>query len=180
MSFKTTLFAAIDAAVMLSFNGHPVEARENDAQSLILGNSCDEFLAVVKDQPITIDIEGVSTVTLCSSEDYPDLVTPTAKGTAQMMFRSYRPLQIEDMASDNSTSQPGAAPASDLTPEEQEADENLALEEKITAFMADRIENGQLDLEDIPLRLARYGLQHRQSFIDEMNERMAMAENAEG
>ena len=50
-------------------------------------------------------------------------------------------------------------------------------EEQLSAFMLKRIENGQIHLEDIPGRLARYGLMERNAFIDEMRERMTSAEN---
>lgn len=50
-------------------------------------------------------------------------------------------------------------------------------EEQLSAFMLQRIENGQIQPEDIPVRLARYGLMERNAFIDEMRERMTSAEN---
>lgn len=48
-------------------------------------------------------------------------------------------------------------------------------EDELANFMSQRIENGDLDLEDIPVRLARYGLMEPNAFIDEMLERMAQA-----
>jgi len=45
-------------------------------------------------------------------------------------------------------------------------------EEALTNFMLQRIENGNLDLGDIPARLASYGLMEPQNFIAEMRERM--------
>ena len=50
-------------------------------------------------------------------------------------------------------------------------------EEQLSAFMLKRIENGQIHLGDIPVRLARYGLMERNAFMDEMRERMTSAEN---
>ena len=41
-----------------------------------------------------------------------------------------------------------------------------ALESEIAAFMQQRIEDGNLGAEDIPLRLARYGLMAPEDFID--------------
>ena len=51
-----------------------------------------------------------------------------------------------------------------------------ALEAEIAAFMQQRIEDGNLGAEDIPLRLARYGLMAPEDFVDEMRERMGMAD----
>lgn len=48
-------------------------------------------------------------------------------------------------------------------------------EDEIADFMQQRIEDGDLDLEDIPVRLARYGLMDPADFINEMRERMAGA-----
>ncbi len=56
-----------------------------------------------------------------------------------------------------------------------------ALEAEIAAFMQQRIEDGDLDAEDIPVRLARYGLMASDAFVAEMRERMEMAdEEAQG
>lgn len=49
-------------------------------------------------------------------------------------------------------------------------------EETLTRFMSQRIENGDLALEDIPNRLARYGLLEPHKFVGEMRERIEMAE----
>ena len=49
-------------------------------------------------------------------------------------------------------------------------------EDELTEFMADRIENGDIDLGDLPRRLARYGLMSPASFAAEMDERMQNAE----
>lgn len=49
-------------------------------------------------------------------------------------------------------------------------------EEQLTRFMSHRIENGDLALEDIPNRLARYGLLEPHNFVNEMRERIEMAE----
>jgi len=45
-------------------------------------------------------------------------------------------------------------------------------EEVVADFMLQRIENGDLALEDIPVRLARYGSMEPNAFVDEMRERM--------
>lgn len=47
-------------------------------------------------------------------------------------------------------------------------------EDAIAAFMRQRIEDGNLHAEDIPTRLARYGLMPSDAFISEMRERMEM------
>ncbi|AUT46324.1 hypothetical protein [Achromobacter sp. AONIH1] len=52
------------------------------------------------------------------------------------------------------------------------------LEAEIAAFMQQRIEDGNLGAEDIPLRLARYGLMAPEAFADEMRERMGMDDDA--
>lgn len=49
-------------------------------------------------------------------------------------------------------------------------------EEEIADFMLQRIEGGDLDLGDIPIRLARYGLMDPADFTIEMRERMEMME----
>ncbi len=49
-------------------------------------------------------------------------------------------------------------------------------EDALANFMLQRIENGDLALEDIPVRLARYGLMEPGAFVDEMRERMELAE----
>ncbi|HEX7982417.1 MAG TPA: hypothetical protein VF616_02765 [Duganella sp.] len=53
-----------------------------------------------------------------------------------------------------------------------------ALEAEIAAFMQQRIGDGNLCAEDIPLRLASYGLMAPEDFIDEMRERMGMEDDA--
>lgn len=45
-------------------------------------------------------------------------------------------------------------------------------EEKLSSFMLQRIESGGLALEDIPVRLAQYGLMEPHAFVDEMRERI--------
>lgn len=45
-------------------------------------------------------------------------------------------------------------------------------EDELAAYMLMRVESGDLDLEDIPTRLARYGLMERDAFLAEMHERM--------
>lgn len=45
-------------------------------------------------------------------------------------------------------------------------------EDHLVKHMLESIESGNLALEDIPLRLARYGLMEPAAFIDEMRERM--------
>ncbi|MDX9718921.1 MAG: hypothetical protein RBT67_16260, partial [Thauera sp.] len=52
------------------------------------------------------------------------------------------------------------------------------LEAEIAAFMQQRIEDGNLGAEDIPVRLARYGLMAPEAFADEMRERMGMDDDA--
>lgn len=54
--------------------------------------------------------------------------------------------------------------------------ERDALAAKIAAFMRQRIKDGDLDAEGIPVRLARYGLMTPEAFADEMRERMEMAQ----
>ncbi|MPM78716.1 hypothetical protein SDC9_125727 [bioreactor metagenome] len=49
-------------------------------------------------------------------------------------------------------------------------------EDEIAAFMRQRIEDGNLAAEDIPVRLARYGLMASDAFVAEMRERMDMAD----
>lgn len=49
-------------------------------------------------------------------------------------------------------------------------------EGEVADFMRQRIENGQLQPEDIALRLARYGLMEVPAFVAEMRERMETAE----
>jgi hypothetical protein len=50
---------------------------------------------------------------------------------------------------------------------------NVSLsEDDLAKFMLQRIENGDLALEDIPVRLARYGLMEPSAFVAEMRERM--------
>jgi hypothetical protein len=48
-------------------------------------------------------------------------------------------------------------------------------EDEVAAFMLQRIEDGNLSLEDIPVRLARYGLMEPDDFVAEMRERMEVA-----
>lgn len=50
-------------------------------------------------------------------------------------------------------------------------------EEDLADFMLRRIENGQIGVEDIPLRLARYGIMEPSDFISEMRERMETEDN---
>lgn len=53
-------------------------------------------------------------------------------------------------------------------------DVKLPSEDELAAFMRRRLENGELAAEDIPVRLARYGLMQPQSFVEEMCERMEL------
>lgn len=47
---------------------------------------------------------------------------------------------------------------------------------ELANFMRQRIDNGEWDLEeDIPVRLARYGLMEPNAFVDEMRERMELS-----
>lgn len=48
-------------------------------------------------------------------------------------------------------------------------------EAEITWFMHERIRQGGLAMDDIPARLARYGLMEPGAFVAEMRERMAAA-----
>lgn len=49
-------------------------------------------------------------------------------------------------------------------------------EDAIADFMLQRIENGDLPVEDIPSRLARYGIMDSVAFRSEMQERMELAQ----
>jgi len=46
-------------------------------------------------------------------------------------------------------------------------------EERIVRFIHDAIENGNMDAEDLPAKIARYGLMDPADFADEMRERIA-------
>jgi hypothetical protein len=48
-------------------------------------------------------------------------------------------------------------------------------EQRITRLMAHRIETGELAPDDIPVRLARYGLMNPNAFVAEMIERIKPA-----
>lgn len=48
-------------------------------------------------------------------------------------------------------------------------------EDELAAFMSRRIEDGEWRLEDISVRLARYGQMESTAFIAEMRERMQLA-----
>jgi hypothetical protein len=52
---------------------------------------------------------------------------------------------------------------------------NPLSEGEVADFMLQRIESGALGLDDIPLRLARYGLMESHEFVSEMRERMENA-----
>lgn len=56
---------------------------------------------------------------------------------------------------------------------------NPLTEEELADFMLQRIENGDLGAEEIPLRLARYGLMETHEFVAEMRERMENAKAGE-
>lgn len=58
------------------------------------------------------------------------------------------------------------------------ANSSDALEAEIAVFIRQRIEDGNLGPEDIPLRLARYGLMAPEAFADEMRERMGLDDDA--
>lgn len=45
-------------------------------------------------------------------------------------------------------------------------------EEQITAFMRQQIQDGNMSIEDLAARLARYGLMESPEFLAEMHERM--------
>jgi hypothetical protein len=72
--------------------------------------------------------------------------------------------EVADCACDVSVPPP-APPAAELD----------VLEAEIAAFMRQRMMDGDLSAEDIPRRLARYGLMAPGDFIDEMRERLEMA-----
>ena len=50
-------------------------------------------------------------------------------------------------------------------------------EDELADYMIQRIDSGDLALEDIPVRLARYGLMKPAAFVNEMAERMGMKEH---
>jgi hypothetical protein len=74
--------------------------------------------------------------------------------------------EVADCACDVSVTPP-APPAAGLD----------VLEAEIAAFMRQRMMDGDLPAEDIPLRLARYGLMAPGDFIDEIGERREMAQD---
>lgn len=51
-------------------------------------------------------------------------------------------------------------------------------EDELASFMRQRIVNGDWALDDIPVRMARYGLMEPYAFVDEMRERMESAKGA--
>lgn len=51
-------------------------------------------------------------------------------------------------------------------------------EVELSDFMLQRIENGDLALEDLPVRLARYGLMEPTAFVYEMRQRMELSKEA--
>jgi hypothetical protein len=63
----------------------------------------------------------------------------------------------------------------DVSEQPSEAESDTLVTE-IASFMRQRIEDGNLNAEDIPVRLARYGLMAPEAFADEMRERMGMAD----
>ncbi len=50
---------------------------------------------------------------------------------------------------------------------------------RVASFMLQRAENGDLALDDIPVRLARYGLMEPNAFVAEMRERMKLSKSDE-
>lgn len=64
--------------------------------------------------------------------------------------------------------------ATDVAGAGQAAEQVPLSEEEITAFMRRRIEDGEWDAEDIPVRLARFGLMDPAQFMAEMAERIAL------
>ncbi len=54
------------------------------------------------------------------------------------------------------------------------------IEAEMTRFMRSRIENMEIDPEDIPSRLSRYGLMPPSAFVAEMRERMVFQEDGDG
>jgi len=67
-----------------------------------------------------------------------------------------------------------ASRALKLLCEGHDGQEELLSEEALTSFMVKRIDNGDLHVEDIPCRLARYGLMDPREFSDEMRDRMQL------
>lgn len=61
------------------------------------------------------------------------------------------------------------------SPNNAQHEHEMLGEDEATRFLSQRIEEGDIDLEDIPLRMARYGLMDPESFSAEMAERMALA-----
>ncbi|MUI72518.1 hypothetical protein GNQ44_33390 [Pseudomonas aeruginosa] len=57
--------------------------------------------------------------------------------------------------------------------------DDAALETEIASFMRQRIEDGNLGAEDIPVRLARYGLMVPEAFVSEMRERMGVGDGSD-
>ncbi|KDC16451.1 hypothetical protein L542_5195 [Bordetella bronchiseptica F-1] len=55
----------------------------------------------------------------------------------------------------------------------------LKLEAEIADFLRQRIEDGNLYAEDVPARLARYGLMPPEAFVSEMRERMGLDDGDE-
>ncbi|ABM41631.1 hypothetical protein QYG06_10095 [Xanthomonas euvesicatoria] len=55
----------------------------------------------------------------------------------------------------------------------------LKLEAEIADFLRQRIEDGNLCAEDVPARLARYGLMPPETFVSEMRERMGLDDGDE-
>ena len=45
-------------------------------------------------------------------------------------------------------------------------------EEEVATFLSQRIEDGIIALEDLPVLMARYGLMNPSDFVAEMQERM--------
>jgi hypothetical protein len=50
-------------------------------------------------------------------------------------------------------------------------------EDDLAKFMLQRIENGDIPFEDIPVHLARYGLMESNAFVSEMQERVQINGN---
>lgn len=63
---------------------------------------------------------------------------------------------------------------------EADVQEPTLCEDEIAELLANRIESGDIALEDLPKRLARYGLMQPQQFDAEMRERLGMLKVEDG
>lgn len=79
---------------------------------------------------------------------------------------------VEHAISNGMLTGDSAAEVDEYAAEVVEQPEPLS-EDSLARWMTRRIEDGELALEDIPVRLARYGLMEAPAFVAEMRERMA-------